>query len=114
MKNLIRGDYLPFKFQLEYEDKTIKQEIVDEAIFWLKENKYSSKPLIQKKLSTNDINFNAINYNYQFSITPDETKNLNYEVNYPFAIKVFIDNKPYTVSRGYMTFDWEGVFVYER
>ncbi len=113
MNGLIRGDYLPFRFKLEYEDGTIKPEIVDEAIFWLKENIYSKQPLIEKKLSTNDIYFNSSTYWYYFNFSSNETKDFNYDKKYPFAIKIFLDGKPYTVAKGFLSFTWEGVFVYE-
>ena len=113
MNELIRGDYLPFNFTIEYDDGNVKEEIVDEAIFWLKSNKYSEKPLIEKKLSDKSIIFNKNNYCYNFHFDSNDTKDLDIDQEYSFAIKVFIDNKPYTVARGNMKFSWEGVFVYE-
>lgn len=114
MDKLYRGDYLPFKFQLEYEDGTIKKEKVDEVIFWLKDNIHEKEPLIERKFTKESITYDESDNSYHFSFSPDDTKILKYDTKYAFGLKVFIDNNPYTVATGFLEFKWEGVFVYEK
>lgn len=98
MIELTRGDTQGFKFQRQ----TVNNEVInikaDEVTFTVKSNYYTTKVLLQKKLSKDEITFDDDSF-YHFKINHDDTKNMPYG-EYAFDIEVRYNEDVKTLLKG--------------
>lgn len=106
---LIRGDTQPLKFNItDAEGNPIELASGDELIFTMKKNYNTGNVILQKRLSTGDIQYE--DESYKLVLTHTDTAELKYGT-YVYDMQLMSGDLVATIAMGTITLNQEVTFI---